>query len=81
MKTNFSRSRFTLHYITFDINLLTATVGYGRLVKMCPTRRRRVSPTIIDASWAHCHLSAIPDRGGQKVKQLKRLTRLKASQD
>jgi hypothetical protein len=38
-------------------------------VKMCPTRRRRVSPTIIDACWAHFHLSAIPDRGDQKVNK------------
>jgi hypothetical protein len=28
-----------------------------------------VSPTIIDACWAHFHLSDIPDRGGQKVKE------------
>jgi hypothetical protein len=35
------------------INLLTATVGYGQQVKMCPTRRRRVLPTIIDAC---CHI-------------------------
>jgi hypothetical protein len=45
-------------------------VGYGRQLKMCATRRRRVSPTIIDAYWAHIHLSAIPDRGGQKVKNM-----------
>jgi hypothetical protein len=31
------------------INLLSATVGYNRQVKMRPTRRRRVSPMIIVA--------------------------------
>jgi hypothetical protein len=41
----------------------------GRQVKMCPTRRRRVSPTIIETCWAHFHLLAIPDHGGQKVNK------------
>jgi hypothetical protein len=42
-----------------DINLLTA--------KMCPIRRRRVSPTIIDACWAHFHLSAKPTVAGKSL--------------
>jgi hypothetical protein len=51
------------------LNLLTATVVYGGQVKKCPTRvnnRRRYTTT---ACWAHFHLSAIPDRGGQKDKE------------
>jgi cellulose synthase/poly-beta-1,6-N-acetylglucosamine synthase-like glycosyltransferase len=72
IKINDNISSPYIAYQVFNLyfNLLTASVGYGRQVKMCPTRRRRVSPMIIDAIWAHFQLSAILDHGGQKVNRL-----------
>jgi hypothetical protein len=49
--------------------LLTATVGYSRQVKICPTGVNNRRQYTTAAVWAHIHLSALPDRGGQKVKR------------